>query len=70
MNRDEIIELLGNQTSDDSNYSNYNIRNQTDSNLVYDFGQKFCTPGSNIALIINFNSDGVVSDYNLITYSQ
>lgn len=68
--REDIIGLLGPETSDDPTLdppcpSAY----RTPYNLVYDFGQKRGSMASNIALLFFFTEDGFCEGYYLLTYS-
>lgn len=70
LNRDDIIALLGNETSSDPNFDGYPLRFDTLENLCYDFGEVKNRKGYNICLVINFDYKGFVSDYKLETYQQ
>ncbi len=67
MSKDEIIDLLGNDTA---YYYDYAIRYKTEDNLVYDFGEEKNSASWNITLIISFAENDFVSSYELKKYSQ
>ena len=67
MTRDEVVSMLGNDTFIDTGFV---VRDKTDTNSVYDFGEDKSAKGSNIALVIEFDEDGVVSGYHVSRYSQ
>jgi len=67
MTRDEVVSMLGDDTYTDTGFT---VRDRTDTNLVYDFGEDKSAKGSNIALVIEFDENGVVSGYRVSRYSQ